>query len=40
MNRDAQQKLRSRDTGSLVGGEEFRHDEAANGLDFNTLQFI
>ena len=31
-----QRQLRSRDTGSLVGSEEFRYDPAANRLDFNA----
>ena len=32
-------QLLSRDTGSLVGSEEFRYDPAANRLDFNARQF-
>ncbi|KXK71746.1 type IV secretion protein Rhs, partial [Pseudomonas monteilii] len=32
-------QLRSRDTGSLVGSEEFRYDPAGNRLDFNARQF-
>ena len=31
--------MRGRDTGSLVGSEEFRYDPAANRLDFNARQF-
>jgi len=31
--------LHSRDTGSLVGSEEFRYDAAANRLDVNARQF-
>ncbi|MEN4825192.1 RHS repeat-associated core domain-containing protein [Pseudomonas sp. P39-UII1] len=33
---EANGQLRSRDTGSLVGSEEFRYDPAANRLDFNA----
>ncbi len=36
---EANGQLRSRDTGSLVGSEEFRYDAAANRLDFNARQF-
>ncbi|WP_196304861.1 RHS repeat-associated core domain-containing protein, partial [Pseudomonas putida] len=36
---EANGQLRSRDTGSLVGSEEFRYDPAANRLDFNARQF-
>ena len=31
--------MHSRDTGSLIGSEEFRYDAAANRLNFNTSQF-
>ena len=33
---EANGQLHSRDTGSLVGSEEFRYDPAANRLDFNA----
>ncbi|CAO3304184.1 hypothetical protein METHP14_1560003 [Pseudomonas sp. P14-2025] len=36
---EANGQLRSRDTGSLIGSEEFRYDPAANRLDFNARQF-
>ncbi|MFJ1337603.1 RHS repeat-associated core domain-containing protein [Pseudomonas caricapapayae] len=36
---EANGQLHSRDTGSLVGSEEFRYDAAANRLNFNTSQF-
>ncbi|WDY60601.1 RHS domain-containing protein [Pseudomonas sp. PSKL.D1] len=36
---EANGQLRSRDTGSLIGSEEFRYDAAANRLDFNARQF-
>jgi RHS repeat-associated protein len=36
---EANGQLRSRDTGSLVGSEEFRYDAAANRLDLNAQQF-
>jgi len=36
---EANGQLHSRDTGSLVGSEEFRYDAAANRLDFNARQF-
>ncbi len=36
---EANGQLRSRDTGTLVGSEEFRYDAAANRLDFNARQF-
>jgi YD repeat-containing protein len=36
---EANGQLCSRDTGSLVGSEEFRYDAAANRLDFNARQF-
>nr|WP_269806168.1 RHS repeat-associated core domain-containing protein [Pseudomonas asiatica] len=36
---EANGQLRGRDTGSLVGSEEFRYDPAANRLDFNARQF-
>ncbi|MFJ4054302.1 RHS repeat-associated core domain-containing protein [Pseudomonas sp. NPDC089743] len=36
---EANGQLHSRDTGSLVGSEEFRYDPAANRLDFNARQF-
>ncbi|PVZ40656.1 RHS repeat-associated protein [Pseudomonas sp. CC120222-01a] len=36
---EANGQLRSRDTGSLVGSEEFRYDAAANRLNFNARQF-
>ncbi len=36
---EANGQLRSRDTGSLVGSEEFCYDAAANRLDFNARQF-
>lgn len=36
---EANGQLRSRDTGKLVDGEEFRYDAAANRLNFNTSQF-
>jgi len=36
---EANGQLRSRDTGSLVGSEEFRYDPTANRLDFNARQF-
>ena len=36
---EANGQLRSRDTGSLVGSEEFRYDPAGNRLDFNARQF-
>ncbi|WP_430316909.1 RHS repeat-associated core domain-containing protein, partial [Pseudomonas sp. p1(2021b)] len=36
---EANGRLRSRDTGSLIGSEEFRYDAAANRLDFNARQF-
>jgi RHS repeat-associated protein len=36
---EANGQLRSRDTGSLVGSEEFRYNSAANRLDFNARQF-
>ncbi|NSX23245.1 RHS repeat protein [Pseudomonas putida] len=35
---EANGQLHSRDTGSLVGSEEFRYDPAANRLDFNARQ--
>ncbi|TDF83724.1 RHS repeat-associated core domain-containing protein, partial [Pseudomonas sp. H9] len=35
---EANGQLRSRDTGSLIGSEEFRYDPAANRLDFNARQ--
>jgi len=36
---EANGQLHSRDTGSLVGSEEFRYGAAANRLDFNARQF-
>ncbi|MGR6549190.1 RHS repeat domain-containing protein [Pseudomonas plecoglossicida] len=36
---EANGQLHSRDTGSLIGSEEFRYDPAANRLDFNARQF-
>ncbi|MNE36494.1 putative deoxyribonuclease RhsC [compost metagenome] len=36
---EANGQLHSRDTGSLIGSEEFRYDAAANRLNFNTSQF-
>ncbi|CAM3039730.1 hypothetical protein GCM10011247_04420 [Pseudomonas plecoglossicida] len=36
---EANGRLRSRDTGSLVGSEEFRYDPAGNRLDFNARRF-
>ena len=36
---EANGQLRSRETGSLVGSEEFRYDAAANRLDFNAQPF-
>ncbi len=36
---EANGQLRSRDTGSLVGSEEFPYDAAANRLCFNARQF-
>ncbi|WP_415639464.1 RHS repeat-associated core domain-containing protein, partial [Pseudomonas plecoglossicida] len=36
---EANGQLRSRDTGSLIGSEEFRYDAAANRLDFNARKF-
>ncbi len=36
---EANGQLHSRDTGSLVGSEEFRYDPAANRLHFNARQF-
>jgi RHS repeat-associated protein len=36
---EANGQLRSRDTGSLLGSEEFRYDAAANRLDLNAQQF-
>ncbi|MEW5514430.1 RHS repeat-associated core domain-containing protein, partial [Pseudomonas asiatica] len=36
---EANGQLRSRDTGSLIGSEEFRYDPASNRLDFNARQF-
>ncbi|MNO76397.1 RHS Repeat protein [compost metagenome] len=36
---EANGQLRGRDTGSLVGSEEFRYDPASNRLDFNARQF-
>ena len=35
---EANGQLHSRDTGTLVGSEEFRYDPAANRLDFNARQ--
>ncbi|WP_028626050.1 RHS repeat-associated core domain-containing protein [Pseudomonas plecoglossicida] len=36
---EANGQLHSRDTGSLIGSEEFRYDAAANRLNFNARQF-
>ena len=36
---EANGQLKGRDTGSLIGSEEFRYDAAANRLNFNTSQF-
>ncbi|MDY7073089.1 Protein RhsD [Pseudomonas hunanensis] len=36
---DKLSQVHSRDTGSLIGSEEFRYDPAANRLDFNARQF-
>ncbi|WP_422418950.1 RHS repeat-associated core domain-containing protein [Pseudomonas sp. GZD-222] len=36
---EANGQLKGRDTGSLLGSEEFRYDAAANRLNFNTSQF-
>ncbi|WAC00434.1 DUF6531 domain-containing protein [Pseudomonas putida] len=35
---EANGQLHSRDTGSIIGSEEFRYDPAANRLDFNARQ--